>query len=114
MCICMKIEERPNMKQLLELLREEPIATKWYELGLELLDNSSHLEVIKANNQNSVQLCCQEMFQRWLDVKPDASWSELVTALRSIKMITAADAISKQYETGRSHTVVCIFYEYQN
>ena len=114
MCICMKIEERPNMKQLLELLREEPIATKWYELGLELLDNDSHLQVIEANNQNSAQSCCQKMFQRLLDVKPDASWSELVTALRSIKMITAADAISKQYETGRSHTVVCIFYEYQN
>ena len=100
MCICMKIE-RPNMKQLLKILRQQPIATKWYELGLELLDSSSHLQVIKANNQNDVQSCCQEMFQRWLDVKPDASWSKLVTALRSIKMITAADAVSKQYETGR-------------
>ena len=97
----MKIEERPNMKQLLELLREAPIATKWYELGLVLLNNNSYLQVIKANNQHRVQLCCQEMFQGWLDVKPDASWSELVTALRSIKMKTAADAISKQYETGR-------------
>ena len=101
MCICMKIEECLNLKQIFNLLREEPIATKWYELGLELLDNSSHLQVIKANNQNNVQSCCQEMFQTWLDVKPDASWSELVTALRSIKMTTAADAISKQYETGR-------------
>ena len=100
MCICMKIE-RPNMKQLLKILREQPIATKWYELGLELLDSSSHLQVIKANNQNDVQSCCQEMFQRWLDVKPDASWSELVIALKSIEMTTAADAISKRYETGR-------------
>ena len=101
MCICVKIEERPNMKQLLRILREEPIATKWYELGLELLENSSHLQVIKANYQNNVQSCCQEMFQRWLDVKPDASWSELVTALRSIEMTTAADAISKRHVTGR-------------
>ena len=101
MCICVKIEERPNMKQLLRILREEPIATKWYELGLELLDNSSHLQVIKADNQNSVQSCCQGMFQRWLDVKHDASWSELVTALRSIEMTTAADTISKRHVTGR-------------
>ena len=96
----MKIEH-PNMKQLLKILREEPIATKWYELGLELLDSSSHLLLIKANNQNNVQSCCQEMLQKWLDIKPDASWSELVTALRSIDMITAADAISKQFEIGR-------------
>ena len=91
---------RPNMKQLLQILREQPIAIKWYELGLELLDSSSHLEVIKANNQNDMQSCCQKMFQRWLDVKPDASWSVLVIALKSIEMTTAADAISKQHETG--------------
>ena len=57
--------------------------------------------MIQANNLNDVELCCQNMFERWLDVKPDASWSELVTALRSTEMRTAADAISKQHKTGR-------------
>ena len=101
MCICVKIEERLNMTQLLRILREEPVATKWYELGLELLDNSSHLEVINADNQKSVHSCCQRMFQKWLDVKHDASWSELVTALRSIEMTHAAATISKRHVTGR-------------
>ena len=98
--MCMNTEEHPNMKALLEIMRKEHIATKWYELGAELLENDNHLEVIKANHQNDVQSCCHEMFKRWLDVKPNASWSQLVTALRNIEMTTAAVAIIKQYETG--------------
>ena len=100
MCICMKIEERPNMMQLFKIMMEEPIATKWYELGLELLENSYPLEVIKADNPNSVESCCLKMFQRWLEVKPDASWSQLVTALNEIELGSAAHTISTQYMSG--------------
>ena len=96
----MKLEERPSMKHLSRIMREQDIATKWYELGLELLENNAHLEVIRADNPNSVQSCCQKMFQEWLDVKPGASGSERVTALSNIKMTTVADAISKKYKTG--------------
>ena len=105
--MCMNTEERPNMKALLEIMRKEHIATKWYELGAELLENDNHLEVIKANHQNDVQSCCQEMFKRWLDVKPNASWSQLGTALRNIGMTTAAVAI-KQYETGIANRLLQI------
>lgn len=96
----MNIEEIPSLKELLEVTRKGHIAAKWYELGAELLENDDHLEVIKANHQNDVQSCCREMFQRWLDVKPNASWSQLVIALNNIQMTTAADAISKRYKTG--------------
>ena len=90
------------MKELLEIMRKLHIATKWYELGAELLENDNHLEVIKANYRNDVQSCCHEMFKRWLDVKPNASWSQLVTALSNIQMTTAGDAISEQYKSGNT------------
>ena len=63
----MKTEGRPNMKELLEITRKGHIAARWYELGAELLEKNNHLEGIKANHRNDVQLCCHEMFQRWLD-----------------------------------------------
>ena len=105
--MCTNIGEHPNMKELLEIMRKEHLATKWYELGAELLENNDHLEVIKANHQNDVQSCCHEMFKRWLDVKPNASWSQLVTALSNIEMTTAAVAIIKGYKIGNICVVIC-------
>ena len=98
------------MKELLEIMRKEHIATKWYELGAELLENNDHLDVIKANHRNDVQSCCHEMFKRWLDVKPNASWSQLVTALSNLQMTTAGDAISERYKTGNTYIsyLLCI------
>ena len=106
----MNIEERPNMKELLEMMRKEHIATKWYQLGAELLENNDHLEVIKVNQRNDVQSCCHEMFQKWLDVKPNASWSQLITALNNIEMTTAAVEIFKRYETGNKYMYVMCSY----
>ena len=50
-----------------------------------------------------------EMFEKWLQMKPDASWNEVVTALNNIEMKTAADFISKQFKSGSEHTaqLVC-------
>ena len=105
------------MKELLEVTRKGHTAAKWYELGAELLENDDHLEVIKANHRNDLQSCCHAMFQRWLDVKPNANWSQVVTALNSIQMTTAADAISKQYKTGTVANVsydIWLFDEYHD
>ena len=93
---------RPNMKQLREVMRIEniKIITSWRELGLELLVSNNALAVIKANNPNNVTACCSEMFDKWLNRTPDASWSQLVTALRNIKLYTAADVIIKHLKSG--------------
>ena len=89
-----------NMSQLLQLMRDEPISAKWYELGEELLEKDIALSVIQANYPNDVNRCCYEMFKKWLDVNPDASWSQLVTALNNIGLCKAAVSISKQYMSG--------------
>ena len=90
----------PNIKQLQEVMIHEDITTKWYELGIELLGTHIPLKEIKANHPNNVWTCCHEMFQKWLEVKPDASWSQLVTALDNIKLHGTADAVSKRYISG--------------
>ena len=92
------------MQQLSEVMRIEhiEIATKWYELGLELLDNNNILRVIEADHPNDVNRCCHIMFEKWLEKTPNASWSQLVTALDSIKMNVAANAVRKLFKPGNS------------
>ena len=76
------------------------VAIRWYELGVELLDSSTAvLDVIKTSHQRDDDRC-SEMFKTWLEMKPDASWSQLVTALTNIGMNTAADNIRHSILTG--------------
>ena len=66
------------------------VATRWYYLGVELLDsNTAVLDVIETSHQRDDDRC-REMFKTWLEMKPDANWSELVTALQNIGLNTAA------------------------
>ena len=76
------------------------IITQWRDLGLELVDSNKILKVIETDHPSDVNTCCRVMFEKWLDMKPDASWSQLVTALNNIKMNTAADVVSKLFYSG--------------
>ena len=98
------IEDIPTIQQLVDVMRIEhiDIATKWYELGLELVDSNKALKVIEANHRNDVNTCCRVMFEKWLEKTPNASWSQLVTALDNIEMKAAADVVRKLFKSGIS------------
>ena len=84
------------------------IAPKWYELGLELVD-SSKLNEIESDHRNDVNTCCRVMFEKWLEKTPNATWSQLVTALDNIEMKTAADAVRKLFKSGISICNQCAY-----
>ena len=70
---------------------------------MELLDsNTAALDVIQTSHQRDDDRC-SEMFKTWLEMKPDASWSQLRKALTKIDMITAAKniKISKISQKGK-------------
>ena len=93
--------ERPAINQLLKVMRRQSLATRWYELGVELLpNNSSSLDVIEVNHRIDVNTCCRKMFQMWLDNEPFASWNKLVRALNEIELHNAARAVSMEYMSG--------------
>ena len=86
---------QPNLKDLNNVMRQEArgIATKWYILGVKLLNgNTAVLDLIETNYLSDDDRCSR-MFKRWLEMKPDASWSQLVIALKNIGMNTAADNV---------------------
>ena len=96
------VEDRPNIKQLQEVMRNEDfdIIPRWRDLCLELVDCNNILRVIVANHPSDVNACCRVMFEKWLENTPNASWSQLVTALNNIGMATAADAVRKLFMSG--------------
>ena len=71
------------------------MAARWHDLGTELLtnDNVGTLDVIKADHPNDVSACCNKMFAKWLELQPNATWSQLIAALSNIGMKTAAESI---------------------
>ena len=71
----------------------------WYELGIKLLkeDQESHLDVIKLDHANDAKKCCMEMFWYWLSSSSNASWKELIKALRSpsVELLVVASSLKK-------------------
>ena len=73
------------------------VADKWRDIGVHLLHptliNSRVLEVIAADHPHSVEGCCKSMFEKWLNTQKDASWNQLVEAIKSIKLHTLASSL---------------------
>ena len=61
------------------------VAHKWKDLLLQLLpsDQSNWLNIIATNHPNDAVCCCKCGFEKWLEITEDATWNQLVKALRS-------------------------------
>ena len=94
----------PQLKELKGVMNSEgDVITKWYDIGLELLDSDNGaLDVIKTNYPNDNEECCIEMLKKWLQCRPAASWRQLAEALTSINLNTAAHHIT---ESGECDTI---------
>jgi len=73
------------------------LGARWYDLGTQLLthDTVGTLDVIKVDHPNDASACCNKMFVKWLELQPDATWSQLIKALNSIGMKAAVDSVNK-------------------
>ena len=69
----------------------------WRDLGIELMGQQSvtTLDEIKVNKGGNVTLCCSAMFDLWRQRQPKANWSQLISALKEIKLEALADDIEK-------------------
>jgi len=91
-------------KPTLRLLQKHKVITavssKWYQLGIVLFedDKAYQLATIKANN-NNVTDRCYEMFGYWIQIQPNASWDQLVEALREpgVEMNGLAEMVMEKF-----------------
>ena len=75
--------DRPALKLLNKHVRKE-VSSKWYDLGLELLEQEDEekLNEIETNNPKDAGQCCKEMFRLWLRKCSTATWDQLIQALK--------------------------------
>ena len=75
----------PTLKQLKNVLKPNTsgLAARWHDIGTQLLtvDTVGVLDVIKADHPNNASACCDKMFAKWLELQPQATWSQLIQAL---------------------------------
>ena len=81
------------------------MGSKWYELGIELLDEDqlTQLEIIKTNNIEVTRRCA-EMFLCWLRTHSTATWQNLVDALKApgVELNDVAATVETHFSIGLS------------
>ena len=72
--------------------------TDWHTLGLKLGLTMSQLSGINITNHvHGVGRLKAEMFNAWLKSSPNASWADLITALKSMNEHRVANEIAVHY-----------------
>ena len=91
------------------------VATRWYELGLVLLDTKyqNELTIIEADVRNDAVTCCRKMFSKWLNTNELASWDKLIKAVRIVQLNNVASDIERlllqgEYVTDMISVVVIV------
>ena len=76
--------DSPTLKDLYDHMVNN-VADKWRDLGTQLLlpDQEKMLDIIAADHPRDVVSCCKCVLKKWLDTTSDATWNELIRALRS-------------------------------
>ena len=77
------------------------MATKWFEMGLQLGVSAKELSNIESDTSTSKKACIK-MFTEWLgNSKTDKSWEKLLAALssQSVRENTLADNLRDKIKT---------------
>ena len=71
------------------------MATKWFEMGLQLGMNPKDLKTIQHDAKNSKAACIQ-MFTEWLDnANTEKSWNKMLAALCSRSRSVGENTLAK-------------------
>ena len=89
---------RPSLKDLNKHVIPL-VATRWYDLGLELLETKHERELDTIEKDSKVEgakTCCRKMFSKWLETQSDnASWDQLIQAVKNIELNNVASDIEQ-------------------
>ena len=69
----------------------------WYRLGLALTLSSYDLDMIEKDFRGDTRKQTCKMFDLWLKTQPDASYEQLIKALRKVGDETLANSLCKKY-----------------
>ena len=77
------------------------IAKVWYELAIQLFDNSQlpKLDEIRTTHSSKLREGCIEMLKYWLEITPEATctWDNLIYVLRErLELVAIAEDVEKK------------------
>ena len=89
---------KPKLKDILNWV--VPFVTdKWEIIFTQLLDDEHHhvITTIREDYHNSSEKACGAMFEQWLELCPNPSWNDVISALRanSVRKVTVAKKLIK-------------------
>ena len=101
--------DRPSLKNLNDHVVNN-VAHKWRDLGEQLLqpDQETMLDIIEADQPSDVVSCCKRFFKKWRDTTTNATWDQLIQALRSpsVQLVYLADQLQQMLITERKIYVI--------
>ena len=83
------------------------VAGKWKDLGVQLLPPEM-VDIIAEDHPHDAVNCCKCVFKKWLDTTTDATWNQLIKALRSpsVQMDYFAGQLEQMLITQRKFYVI--------
>ena len=75
----------PSLKDLHDHVVSQ-VAHKWKDLGVQLLrcNQQNELNIEEADHPGNSRECCKRVFEIWLNTTADATWDQLIAALKSV------------------------------
>ena len=73
---------RPDLKDLVEFVTPD-YAVHWKTIGLLIGIPVGEIQAIEYGQSTMPQVCCNEMFIKWLELDTHASWGKIFTAIDS-------------------------------
>ena len=76
-------------------------AAQWRQIGTQLSLPKGTLDIIEHDNFHKAELCCNAMWERWLELDSSATWIKLLDIVHS-----PAVSSTPAYEKGKCNTNV--------
>ena len=93
---------KPKLQDILNWVAPY-VTDKWEKIFVQLLgDEHRHvMATIRKDHHHSSETSCQVMFEQWLELCPNPSWNDLISALRanSVRKIALAEELIKRLGT---------------
>ena len=80
---------KPCTKHLHNLVTPH-YAAHWREIGVQLQLPDGILDIIDYDHHRRAEDCCNAMWERWLDVDSQASWSKVIEAVESPAVVSTS------------------------
>ena len=79
-------------------------------MGIELLEpeDIQALDEIQRNYPRDVSMCCTKMLQLWLERQPDATWEQLIQALKEVEMNELASNVQQKLSVSEGKVFVIV------